>query len=75
MSKGEIPADRTVPDSENRYGTAGLQSGESKRVSYGTAAVSSEGYLYFYKNGKLVEKRLIRRDVYRSRAGIIAVKP
>ena len=75
VSKGEIPADRTVPDSENRYGTAGLQSGESKRVSYGTAAVSSEGYLYFYKNGKLVEKRLIRRDVYRSRAGIIAVKP
>lgn len=75
VSKGEIPADRTVSDSENRYGTAGLQSGESKRVSYGTAAIGSEGYLYFYKNGKLVEKRLIRRDVYRSRAGIIAVKP
>ena len=75
VSRGEVPADRTVIDAENKYDTAGLESGGIKRVSYGSAAVGSEGYLYFYKAGKLVEKRLIRRDAYRSRAGIIAVKP
>ena len=75
VSRGEVPGDRTITDDENKYDTIGLSSGETKRVSYGSAAIGSEGYLYFYKSGKLVEKRLIRRDAYRSRAGIIARKP
>ena len=29
----------------------------------------------YYENGKLVDRKLVRRDVYRSVQGVIAVKP
>lgn len=75
VSRGEVPADRVVEDYENKYVTPEMQSGQTIRVSYGNACVSSEGYLTKKINGKIVERRLIRRDVYKARSGIVAVKP
>ena len=52
-----------------------MLSGESKRVRYGVAGLTSEGYLLYYEDGKLADRKLIRKDVYRSVQGVIAVKP
>lgn len=75
VSRGEVPGDRIINDYENKYVTDDMQSGETVRVSYGNACVSSEGYLTKKINGQIVERRLIRRDVYKARSGIVAVKP
>ena len=72
VSKTDIPSDKTVIDENNEYGTEGLVEGESKRVRYGAAGVSSEGYLCYYQNGKLIDKKLIRKDFYRPIQGLIA---
>jgi hypothetical protein len=37
-------------------------------------SITSEGYLCYYKSGKLVDKKLIRKDVYRALCGIVATK-
>lgn len=75
VSVGEIPPDREIIDVNGEYGTAGLKSGEKKRVGYGSAAVTSRGYLVYYKNGEKVKEKLIRQDSYRARAGTVAVRP
>lgn len=75
MSKSAVPADKTIFDEEGKYVTDDMLSGESKRVRYGAAGLTSEGYLLYYENGKLSDRKLIRKDVYRSVQGVIAVKP
>lgn len=74
-SKSAVPADKTILDEEGKYVTDVMLSGESKRVRYGTAGLTSEGYLLYYEDGKLSDRKLIRKDVYRSVQGIIAIKP
>ncbi len=75
ISKTATPGDKIVEDINNEYDTAGLERGESKRVSYPSPGISSESYLCYYKNGKLIEKKRIRTDLYRPKEGLIAVKP
>ncbi len=74
VSKSDIPPDKIVEDVLNEYDTSSLLDGQSKRVRYGMPSITSEGYLCYYKNGKLVDKKLIRKDVYRALNGIIAIK-
>lgn len=74
VSKSDVPPDKIVEDALNEYDTATLADGQSRRVRYGAPSVTSEGYLCYYDNGKMVDKKLIRKDVYRAISGIIAVK-
>ncbi len=75
ISKTATPPDKIVVDEDNKYDTADLQAGESKRVSYSSPGISSESYLCYYKKGKLIEKKRLRSDIYRAKEGVIAVKP
>ena len=74
-SKSAVPTDKTIIDEAGKYVTEDMLSGDSKRVRFGTAGLTSEGYLLYYEDGKLVDRKLIRKDVYRSVQGIVAVKP
>ena len=42
-----------------------LLDGVTNYLSYGKTGTKSKGYILKYKNGKLVEKRLIRKDTYK----------
>ena len=65
-----------VVDKDGKYIKEPMRPGEKIRVSYGHGAVKSEGYLLYYDfSGKLIEKKLIRKDTYSSSRGIIAVMP
>lgn len=76
ISRSAPPDDKIITDTENKYVTEDMLSGESKRVSYGAAGLTSEGYLSYYDfSGKFIERKLIRKDVYRSVQGVVAVKP
>lgn len=75
ISRSAVPEDKIITDTDNKYVTADMLSGESKRVSYGAAGLTSEGYLVYYRDGKATERKLIRKDVYRSVQGVVAVKP
>ncbi len=75
ISRSAVPDDKIITDTECKYVTEDMLPGESKRVSYGSAGLTSEGYLAYYKDGKLIERKLIRKDVYRSVQGVVAVKP
>ncbi len=76
VSRSDPPADLEVVDKNGKYIKEPLRPGEKIRISYGHGAVKSEGYLLYYDfSGKLIEKKLIRRDNYSSTRGIIAVMP
>ena len=75
ISRSAVPDDKIITDTECKYVTEDMLPGEAKRVSYGSAGLTSEGYLAYYKDGKLIERKLIRKDVYRSVQGVVAVKP
>ncbi len=76
VSRSEPPEDLEVVDKDGKYIKEPMRPGEKIRVSYGHGAVKSEGYLLYYDfSGKLIEKKLIRKDTYSSSRGIIAVMP
>ena len=76
VSRSEPPADLEVVDKDGKYIKEPMRPGEKLRVSYGHGAVKSEGYLLYYDfSGKLLERKLIRKDSYSSSQGIIAVAP
>ncbi|MDR2202665.1 MAG: VanW family protein [Clostridiales bacterium] len=76
VSKADPPADREIIDVERKYVAPASRPGDKLRVSYGHGAMKSEGYLLYHdKSGKLIDKKLIRRDSYSPIAGIIAVTP
>lgn len=47
--------------------------GQEKVISYGKKGLKSKGYLIKYKNGKFIEKRLIRTDSYKSLNCVILI--
>lgn len=75
ISKTAVPKDKTIVDIDDKYDTAMLEDGQTKRVSYGVAGLSSEGYLSYYDGSVLIDRKLIRKDTYRPVQGIIAQKP
>lgn len=48
-----------------------LYKGESRVVKYGKAGLISEGYIIEKKNGKIMNKKLIRKDRYNSTKNIV----
>lgn len=71
--KGEVPEDKTVYDSENKYFSVDEKT-DMKRVSFSQPKIKSEGYLVYYKNGVKQKEVLIREDVYNSKRGILAYR-
>lgn len=74
--KGETPGSDEFIDENNEYFDEFAEPGSKKVVTYSHPEVHSNGYLLFFDfNGALIEKRLIRTDVYGSVRGTIAVAP
>ncbi len=76
ISKTDAPPDSEVVDTAYKYVTPDAIPGSKLRVQYSHGGVKSEGYL-IYTNfaGKVIEKRLIRKDSYNPCSGIIAIAP
>lgn len=47
--------------------------GEEKIISYGKNGLKSKGYLIKYRGEKVIEKRLIRIDTYKSVNGVVVI--
>ena len=75
VKTGEAPPDRIITDDENKYFLPEEESGTLMRIRSGVAGVTSEGYLLYYENGKLVKTRKIRSDKYLPVKGILVKKP
>lgn len=73
---GKTPEYEEVLDETMQYFDEGTESGAKKTVSYSHPEVHSNGYLLYYDlNGALIEKKLIRSDVYSAVKGVVAVAP
>ncbi len=70
-----VPEDKIIVDSEGKYTSEEMESGEMIRIRSGIAGFESEACLLYYKDGRLMRERLIRKDKYRSVRGILAKKP
>ena len=75
LKTGEARPDRIISDDENKYFLPEEESGTLMRIRSGVAGVTSEGYLLYYENGKLVKTRKIRSDKYLPVKGILVKKP
>lgn len=75
LSESAAPKEKMLVDTENKYVNETMLSGESVRVRNSVSGYVSEGYLLYYRDGRLTDKKLIRKDVYRSMQGLIAIKP
>ncbi len=73
---GETPGYDEVVDLKFEHFDEGTESGARKIISYSHPEVHSNGYLLYYDlYGNLLEKKLIRSDVYGSVKGLIAIAP
>lgn len=69
----------TIPEPEylfdldqlNQY--PDLYEGQQKIVRYGKPGLKSNGYILTYKNGKLVSKKLLRKDSYNAIQGLVVI--
>lgn len=73
VSKGEMPKDKKVYDSEGKYFDS-CDRELTKRISYSQPSIVSEGYLVYYKDGEKQKEIKIRQDRYNSKSGIIAYR-
>ena len=65
------PGDRIVKDTEKQYADKVTYEGEYLRLKYPQEGYHSKAYLQYYKNGELVEEKLIRDEIYKAQEGII----
>ncbi len=73
---GNTPEYEEVVDEKSEYFEEGTASGSRKVISYSHPEVRSNGYLLYYdRYGRLLETKLIRKDVYNSVRGVIAIAP
>lgn len=63
--------DMIVKDTKGEYSDKITYAGEYLRVKYPQEGYHSKGYICYYKNGELVDQKLIRDEVYRPQKGII----
>ena len=66
-----IDKEEIVVDELDEYG---LSNGEVKYISYGKEGFKSKGYLSTYDGKKLVNKKLIRSDIYYPMPKVLVVK-
>ena len=74
LEEGEIPGYEEMEDAECKYFSERDAVGSRMIVSYPKAAINSEGYLDYYKNGVLCKSVLLRSDHYAETVGVIAIK-
>lgn len=63
--------DKILTDTEGKYTNQVLYKGEYYRLKYPKQGYESKGYLQYYKDGELVEEKMIRHDHYQPQMGII----
>lgn len=73
---GETPGYDEEVDYEHKHFGCDEESGARKVISYAHPEIHSCGYLLYYDSGgNLLEKKLIRTDVYSATRGTIAIAP
>ena len=65
------PGDVIIKDTEGQYSDKVTYEGEYLRVKYPQEGYHSKAYLQYYKDGELVEEKLIRDEKYLPQQGII----
>ncbi|MCL2234713.1 MAG: VanW family protein [Firmicutes bacterium] len=74
--RGGKPKDEEIVDFERKYVSSEAMTGERVRVKNGQSKLTSEGYLqYFDDSGNLIESKLIRKDRYLEKKGLVAIAP
>ena len=63
--------DKIITDTDGKYSNKVIYKGEYYRLKYPQEGYESKGYLEYYKDGVLVDKKEIRHDSYPSQNGII----
>ena len=63
--------DQIIADTKGEYSNKILYKGEYLRVKYPRGGYESKGYLQYFKNGELVEEKLVRHDFYQPQNGIV----
>ncbi len=73
---GDTPGYDEMVDNKLEHFEADTEPGTRKIISYSHPEVRSNGYLLYYDMyGRLLETKLIRKDVYNSVKGVIAIAP
>ena len=63
--------DKIITDTDGKYASKVIYKGEYYRLKYPQEGYESKGYLQYYKDGKLVEEKEIRHDIYPAQNGVI----
>lgn len=67
----DSPGDKVIPDTEGKYSNQILFKGEYYRKSYPKKGHEAKAYLQKYLDGKMVEEREIRHEIYQPQRGIV----
>lgn len=63
--------DKVVPDTDGKYSNKILFKGEYYRKSYPKDGYEAKAYLQKYLDGKLIEEKQIRHEIYQPQKGIV----
>ena len=63
--------DKIVKDAKGEYSDKILYKGEYYRLKYPREGYETKGYIQYYKNGELMEEKLVRHDHYQPQNGVI----
>lgn len=76
ISTDPPPVDNEIIDVERKYVSPFTPAQTRVRVSYGHSALKSEGYVRIYDDqNRLLERKFIRKDSYKSTPGLVAIAP
>jgi len=71
ISTIESNGDKIVPDTEGKYSSKVLFKGEYFRLKYPTDGYEAKAYLQTYQDGKLIEEKEIRHEIYQPQRGVV----
>ena len=63
--------DKIIKDTKGEYSDKILYKGEYYRLKYPREGYETKGYIQYYKNGELMEEKLVRHDHYQPQNGVI----
>ena len=67
----DSPGDKVIPDTDGKYSNQILFKGEYFRKSYPKKGHEAKAYLQKYLDGKLIEEKEIRHEIYQPQRGIV----
>lgn len=67
----EIPAPKELEVIDDKGEYPELFQGQKKVIKYSKAGLKSQGYIFTYKNGKLISTKKLRSDTYSATRGLI----